>query len=129
MGVLIVEDEVSVANSLRAGLEAEGYVVEVARDGEEGLWRASEFAFDAVVLDIMIPKLNGFVVARRLREAGRTVPILMLTAKSGEFDQTQALDTGADDPVQTVLVPGALGPPVGVDPARIDGADRSAPIG
>jgi DNA-binding response OmpR family regulator len=97
MRVLIVEDEESMAASLRTGLEAEGYVVEVARDGVDGLWRASEFEFDAMVLDIMLPGLNGFVVAERLRHAGRRVPILMLTAKNGEFDQAEALDTGADD--------------------------------
>jgi DNA-binding response OmpR family regulator len=97
MRVLVVEDEVSMATSLRRGLEAEGYVVEHASDGEDGLWRATEFDFDAIVLDIMIPKLNGFAVTRQLREAGREVPILMLTAKLGELDQTEALDAGADD--------------------------------
>src|SRR5947207_12554221 len=83
--------------SLRRGLEAEGYVVDAASDGEDGLWRATEFDYDAVVLDIMLPKMNGFVVTRQLREAGRDVPILMLTAKVGELDQTEALDAGADD--------------------------------
>jgi DNA-binding response OmpR family regulator len=95
--VLIVEDEESMVESLRMGLEAEGYIVEVARDGIDALWRASEFEFDAMLLDIMLPGLNGFVVAERLRHAGRRVPILMLTAKNGEFDQAEALDTGADD--------------------------------
>ena len=85
------------ATSLQHGLEAEGYVVEVAHDGIDGLWRATEFEFDAVLLDIMLPGLNGFVVAQRLRERGRDVPILMLTAKSGELDQAEALDIGADD--------------------------------
>jgi two-component system OmpR family response regulator len=97
MRVLLVEDEESMAGSLRRGLEAEGYIVEHARDGEDGLWMATEFEFDAIVLDIMIPKLNGFAVTRKLREAGRDVPILMLTAKVGELDQTEALDSGADD--------------------------------
>jgi two-component system OmpR family response regulator len=97
MRVLLIEDEESMAASLRRGLEAEGYIVEHARDGEDGLWRATEFDFDAVVLDIMIPKMNGFAVTSNLRAAGRTVPILMLTAKVGEFDQTEALDSGADD--------------------------------
>src|SRR5437016_1593470 len=85
------------AASLRRGLEAEGYVVEVAADGEEGLWRAIEFDFDVVVLDLMLPKLNGFVVTERLRAAGRSVPVMMLTAKVGELDQAEALDAGADD--------------------------------
>jgi DNA-binding response OmpR family regulator len=97
MRVLLIEDEESMAGSLRRGLEAEGYVVEHASDGEDGLWRATEFDFDAVVLDIMIPKMNGFAVTTNLRAAGRNVPILMLTAKVGEFDQTEALDSGADD--------------------------------
>ncbi|MCU1503889.1 MAG: DNA-binding response regulator [Ilumatobacteraceae bacterium] len=97
MRVLIVEDEVSMANSLKAGLEAEGYLVDVSHDGLDGLWRATEFEFDAIVLDIMLPGLNGFLVAERLREAGREVPILMLSAKDGDLDQAEALDTGADD--------------------------------
>jgi two-component system OmpR family response regulator len=95
--VLVVEDEVSMALSLRHGLEAEGYQVDVSHDGLDGLWRATEFDFDAILLDIMLPGLNGFLVARRLREIGRTTPIMMLTAKSGDLDQAEALDLGADD--------------------------------
>jgi two-component system OmpR family response regulator len=95
--VLVVEDEVSMAASLRIGLEAEGYVVDVVHDGAEGFARAMEHSFDAMVLDIMLPGLNGFLVARQLRAAGETVPILMLTAKDGDLDQAEALDTGADD--------------------------------
>ena len=72
-------------------------MVDVAHDGIDGLWRATEFAFDAVLLDIMLPGLNGFAVAERLRAAGRDVPILMLTAKDGDLDLAEALDTGADD--------------------------------
>src|SRR5947209_2952659 len=97
MRVLVVEDEDSMAASLRRGLEAEGYVVDRAADGEDGLWSATEFDYDAIVLDIMLPKLNGFAITRKLRDAGRDVPILMLTAKVGELDQTEALDSGADD--------------------------------
>ena len=97
MRVLIVEDEPSMANSLRVGLENEGYIVDVSHDGIDGLWRAIEFSYDAMVLDLMLPGLNGFVLARRLREAGRDVPILMLSAKDGDLDQAEALDTGADD--------------------------------
>jgi DNA-binding response OmpR family regulator len=97
MRVLLVEDERSMVQSLTRGLEAEGYVVDAAYDGEDGLWRAVEFDYDAVVLDIMLPKLNGFTVAARLREAGSDVPILMLTAKDGELDEAEALDAGADD--------------------------------
>jgi len=95
--VLIVEDEASMAASLRRGLEAEGYAVDVATDGEDGLWRATEESFDAVVLDLMVPKINGFRVASALRAAGNDVPILVLTAKDGEWDQADALDRGADD--------------------------------
>ncbi len=97
MRILIVEDEAAMARSLARGLRAEGYSVEVASDGEEGLARALEETFDAVVLDLMLPKLNGYAVTRQLRAAGARVPVLMLTAKQGEFDQTEALDTGADD--------------------------------
>ena len=97
MRVLIVEDEPSMANSLRVGLESEGYIVDVSHDGIDGLWRATEFSYDAMVLDLMLPGLNGFLVARRLRAAGRDVPILMLSAKDGDLDQAEALDTGADD--------------------------------
>jgi len=97
MRVLVVEDERSMSSSLKRGLEAEGYIVDIAEDGEVGLWMAMEFDFDAVVLDVMLPGLNGFVVARRLRESGRAVPILMLTAVDGHLDQADALDGGADD--------------------------------
>ena len=97
MRVLIIEDDASMAASLQRGLEAEGYIVDVAHDGNDGLWCATEFEFDAVLLDIMMPTLNGFLVVKGLREAGRSVPVLMLSAKDGELDQTEALDMGADD--------------------------------
>ena len=97
MRVLIIEDDTSMAASLQKGLEAEGYIVDVAFDGQDGLWCATEFSFDAIVLDIMMPKLNGFLVVKGLRDAGRTAPVLMLSAKDGEVDQTEALDMGADD--------------------------------
>src|SRR5579875_3470351 len=83
--------------SLARGLEAEGYSVDVAGDGEEGLAKALAEPFDAVVLDLMLPKLNGYAVTEALRAKGARVPVLMLTAKQGEFDQTEALDIGADD--------------------------------
>src|SRR3981081_2038075 len=95
--VRVVEDEESMAATLQRGLEAEGYTVDVASDGQEGLWKATAGDYDAVVLDLMLPKLNGFKVCAELRRSGNTVPVLMLTAKQGEFDQTEALDTGADD--------------------------------
>ena len=85
------------AATLRRGLEAEGFSVDSALDGEQGIWFASENSYDAIVLDIMLPKVNGFVVCARLREMGNWTPILMLTAKDGELDEAEALDTGADD--------------------------------
>jgi DNA-binding response OmpR family regulator len=95
--ILVVEDEQSMAATLQRGLEAEGYTVDVAGDGQEGLWLAIEGHYDAVILDLMLPRLNGYRVCSELRKAGNDVPVLMLTAKQGEFDQTEALDTGADD--------------------------------
>jgi DNA-binding response OmpR family regulator len=97
MKLLLVEDDATLAATLRRGLEAEGYGVEVATDGDDGLWRASEGVFDLVVLDIMLPGRNGYRVCAALREAGVWTPILMLTAKDGELDEAEALDTGADD--------------------------------
>ncbi len=97
MRILVVEDEGTLAKALRRGLEAEGFAVDVAHDGEDALWRASSNHFDAIVLDIMIPKVNGFRVCSRLRERGDWTPILMLTAKDGELDEAEALDNGADD--------------------------------
>ncbi|RMH78241.1 MAG: DNA-binding response regulator, partial [Actinomyces sp.] len=82
---------------LQRGLEAEGFAVDVAHDGEEGLWLARENSYDAIVLDLMLPKINGYKVCRTLREEGDWTPILMLTAKNGELDEAEGLDTGADD--------------------------------
>ncbi|MER6689932.1 response regulator transcription factor [Streptomyces minutiscleroticus] len=95
--LLIVEDERRLALSLAKGLTAEGYAVDVVHDGLEGLQRAGEGAYDLVVLDIMLPGLNGYRVCAALRAAGNDVPILMLTAKDGEYDEAEGLDTGADD--------------------------------
>jgi DNA-binding response OmpR family regulator len=95
--ILVVEDDKRLASTLRRGLEAEGFAVDNALDGEQGLWLASENSYDAIVLDIMLPKVNGFQVCSRLREQGIWTPILMLTAKDGELDEAEALDTGADD--------------------------------
>ena len=95
--VLVVDDERRLLGSVRKGLIGEGHDVEVAGDGEAGLRLAEGSTFDAIVLDIMLPKLNGFVVCERLRAAGNWTPILMLTAKDGDHDIAEALDTGADD--------------------------------
>ncbi|MEV7421681.1 MULTISPECIES: response regulator transcription factor [unclassified Streptomyces] len=97
MRLLIVEDEKRLAVSLAGGLRAEGFAVDVVHDGLEGLHRASEGVYDLVVLDIMLPGLNGYRVCAALRAAGHDVPILMLTAKDGEYDEAEGLDTGADD--------------------------------
>lgn len=97
MRVLVVEDERLIARGLREALEAEGYIVDVAVDGAEGLWNGLERSYDAIILDLMLPGMNGYVVCRELRAAGVDTPIMMLTAKDGEFDQAEGLDTGADD--------------------------------
>jgi two-component system OmpR family response regulator len=95
--VLLVEDEVRLADAVRRGLAAEGFNVEVVHDGVDGLWKAKENAYDVIVLDIMLPGLNGYKVCEHLRAAGVWTPVLMLTAKDGEYDQTDAFDLGADD--------------------------------
>ena len=97
MKVLVVEDDQRTAAALRSGLEAEGYAVDIALDGNDGLWMATEVGADVIVLDIMLPGRNGYLVCRELRERGVWTPILMLTAKDGEWDEAEGLDTGADD--------------------------------
>ena len=97
MRVLVVEDEALIARALREGLEADGYSVDVADRGDDGLWHATEQSYDAIILDLMLPGMNGYVVCRELRAKGITTPVMMLTAKDGEFDQIEGLDTGADD--------------------------------
>src|SRR5215216_1320619 len=95
--VLVVEDEVRQAAALKRGLEAEGYAVDVAADGPDGLWLATEEPYDVIVLDVMLPGMNGFKVCAELRAREIWTPVLMLTAKDGELDEAEALDTGADD--------------------------------
>jgi DNA-binding response OmpR family regulator len=95
--MLLVDDERPMARAVQRGLEAHGFSVDLAHDGSDGLWLATQNAYAAVVLDIMLPKLNGFQVCAQLRERGVTTPVLMLTAKDGEYDEAEALDTGADD--------------------------------
>jgi DNA-binding response OmpR family regulator len=97
MRLLVVEDETRLASYLKRGLAAEGFAVDVANDGEQGLWLATEQAYDLILLDIMIPKVSGYEVLKRLREAGNWTAVLMLTAKDGEYDEADALDLGADD--------------------------------
>ncbi|MFC6879998.1 MULTISPECIES: response regulator transcription factor [Actinomadura] len=97
MRLLIVEDERRLATSLARGLAAEGFAVDVAHDGVSGLDRAVECDYDLILLDIMLPGMHGYRVCAELRALGDDTPILMLTAKDGEYDEAEGLDTGADD--------------------------------
>jgi DNA-binding response OmpR family regulator len=97
MRVLVVEDEVHLAEAVTDGLRAEGFDVDAVHDGIDGLWRAREGSYDAIVLDVLLPGMNGYRVCKTLREEGVWTPILILTAKDGEYDEAEALDTGADD--------------------------------
>ena len=97
MRVLVVEDEVRTAALLRRGLSEAGYSVDIAVDGPDAVWRASEFSYDAVVLDVMLPGYDGLEVCRRLRDRGRWAPVLMLTARGDLAARVRGLDSGADD--------------------------------
>ena len=97
MRLLVVDDEPRLAEGLKRGLEAEGFAVDVAHTGPDGLWFAREQEYAAILLDIMLPGMNGYVVCRTLRNERNWTPVLMLTAKDGEWDQVEGLDTGADD--------------------------------
>lgn len=97
MRVLVIEDEVRLGEALKRGLEAEGFAVDVIQNGTEGLWMATENPYDLILLDIMLPGMNGFKICGTLREREVWTPILMLTAKDGELDEAESLDTGADD--------------------------------
>lgn len=97
MRILVVDDEERLAKSIARGLEADGFDVDVVHDGADGLWRAREGTYSAIVLDIMLPSMNGYEVCRTLREEGIWTPILMLTAKDGEYDEAEGFEFGADD--------------------------------
>jgi two-component system, OmpR family, response regulator len=97
MRILLVDDEERFATAVRQGLEAEGLAVDLAHDGNEGLWMARSNDYDAIVLDILLPGLNGYRICAELREGGNWTPILMLTALDEDLDEAEALDTGADD--------------------------------
>jgi two-component system, OmpR family, response regulator len=135
MKLLVVEDDAKIAGALRRGLTAEGFQVEVAGDGDDGLWRARENSYDLIVLDVMLPRRNGYRMCADLRRTGDTTPILMLTAKDGDLDEAEGLDTGADDylrkpfafpvlvaRVHALLRRAALGepPPLTVGDLRLD---------
>ena len=97
MRVLVVEDETRLAETVRRGLVNDGFVVDVVHNGVDGLWAAGESPYDVIVLDIMLPGLNGYKVVEQLRAKGVWTPVLMLTGKDGEYDQADAFDLGADD--------------------------------
>ncbi len=139
--MLLIEDDKKIASAVKRGLQVEGFTVDVALDGPNGLWLATEGSYDVIVLDIMLPGRNGYLVCSDLREAGDWTPILMLTAKDGEFDEAEALDTGADDyltkPFSFVVLvarirallrraSGRRAPPVEAGDLRIDPAARRA---
>jgi len=139
--ILLVEDEPAIAAGVRDDLEFEGYLVDVATDGEEALARGLHGSYDLIVLDIMLPRRNGYRVCSDLRAAGDWTPVLMLTAKDGDLDEAEALDCGADDylvkpfsfPVLLARVRALLRRAHGRDPVpvvvrdlRIDPAARKA---
>jgi len=139
--ILVVEDDTRTAEAVARGLRGEGYEVDIAKDGTDGLWKATEDAFDLILLDVMLPGMNGFRLCGELRDREIWTPILMLTAKDGDFDIAEALDTGADDYLVkpfsfTVLLArvrallrraAPTGPaPVAVGDFRIDSSQRRA---
>jgi heavy metal response regulator len=97
MRILVVEDEVKVADFIKRGLKEEGYAVDVARDGDEGFFQATTNQYDVILLDIMLPKLDGLSLCRKLRQERIRSPIMMLTAKDSVKDKVRGLDSGADD--------------------------------
>ncbi len=144
MRVLVVEDEIHLADAITEGLRAEGFGVDTVHDGLDGLWRAREGSYDAIVLDVLLPGMNGYRVCKTLRDEGVWTPILILTAKDGEYDEAEALDTGADDflskPFSFVVLLARLralfrrgAPPrpavLEVGPLRLDPGTRKVAIG
>ena len=131
MKILFIEDDKKIATMVKRGLEAEGFTVEVSLDGADGLWLAMEGSYDLIILDIMLPGRNGFQICADLRESGDWTPILMLTAKDGDLDEAEALDTGADDyiskpfsfAVLVARVRALLRRTNGRDPAPIEAGD------
>ena len=97
MRILLVEDDMAIARSLKEGLEDEAYAVDVAHDGDEGYRTATADEYDVIILDVMLPEMNGYEVCRALRGDGNQTPILMLTARDAERDIVEGLDVGADD--------------------------------
>ena len=131
MKLLLVEDDKKIATAVKRGLEAEGFSVDVAFDGDDGLWMATEGTYDLLLLDIMLPGRNGYRVCAELRERGNWTPILVLTAKDGDLDEAEALDTGADDylvkpfsfPVLVARIRALLRRTTGGTPATVEAGD------
>jgi two-component system OmpR family response regulator len=129
--LLLVEDDTKIGAAVKRGLEAEGFVVDLALDGNDGLWLATEGSYDLIVLDIMLPGRNGYRICADLRAAGNWTPVLMLTAKDGDLDEAEGLDTGADDyltkpfsfPVLVARVRALLRRAAGRSPAPISVGD------
>ena len=97
MRVLVVEDEIRMARLIKRALDEEGHAADIARDGTDGLWLASENTYGAIVLDVMLPDFDGFELCRRLRQEQVWVPVIMLTARDSVDDRVRGLDAGADD--------------------------------
>lgn len=128
MRVLVIEDEVRLAATLQDLLELSGYTADVRHDGESGLDDALTGIYDVILLDVMLPKLDGFTVLRRLREAGTSTPVLMLTARSEVADKVEGLDRGGGLLFDQALRPqGAAGLRPGPDPAAAGAAGPGGP--
>jgi len=97
MKILVIEDDKKISSFIRNGLRSEGYTVDVAFDGEDGLYLASEGRYDIIILDLMLPEIDGITLCRRMRKSGNKTPLIMLTAKDAVEDRVQGLDAGADD--------------------------------
>ena len=97
MKLLLIEDDKRIATAVKRGLQGDGFTVDVAYDGIDGLWMATEGTYDVLIVDLMLPGKNGFQICRDLRQQQDWTPILVLTAKDGDLDEAEALDTGADD--------------------------------
>ncbi len=108
MRLLVVEDDDDIAAAIVQTLELDGYAVDRAANGVDGLWMAQEGSYGVIVLDILMPRMNGYNVCRKLRDSGSSTPVLMLTAKVGDIDEEDGLDLGADDYLRKPFSPGVL---------------------